>query len=170
MPSQTPTLEPTPTAEAEPTPEPAACVQIADAVDGWTGPAHGTLGYMPTPLLAKDLGPREGAQGEAVYDGDGYLGYYVVAEGDREDAITQRFCVNRYYLHNLNFIRRGELAYVEPPSDWHWPMAYSDGTGPVFDLYPGDIVNLHPATIATVGDQNGVVYENSGDIQIPPQR
>ena len=37
-------------------------------------------------------------------------------------------------------------------------------------LWAGDTLNLDAHTILTVGDQNGVVYDNAPSSPIPPQR
>lgn len=104
----------------------------------------------------RDIGPIAGAAGEAGYDEHDQPVAYVAAPGDTMTAIASRFCIDHYpYLEWINAIRRGEGTSIT-----------DTGSMP---LYAGDTINLDPYTIATVGDENGVVRDNAIDFHIPPQ-
>lgn len=122
-------------------------------------------------VILTDLGARPGAQGRANLDGNGGAAAYVVAEGDTQAAIAERFGADAAYLALLNSIRRTDV-YVDPTTveGYVWPDALPAGTGWVMALYAGDTLNLSPYMVASVGDQNGVVYTNEPDIAMPPQR
>ncbi|GAA3663430.1 hypothetical protein [Microbacterium marinilacus] len=117
--------------------------------------AAGTV-FGLRPFMLRDSGPRAGAQGEVTVDENGDPTSYLVVEGDDIQSVAQRFCLPAIefdYLNLINAVRRERL-------------------GP---LYPGDTLNLSPYTITTVGDQDGVVYDNdvsylAGDAPLPPQR
>lgn len=116
---------------------------------------EGIGGYWYSEL--RDVGPIDHATGEVTTDDDGQPVAYVAAEGDTMYAIAQRFCIDYPgYLGQLNGIRRGDggaqLFSLQP------------------DLWAGDTINLDPYTIATVGDQNGQVFEHPIDYRIPEQR
>ncbi|MGC5077878.1 hypothetical protein [Agrococcus sp. DT81.2] len=116
---------------------------------------EGIGGYWYSEL--RDIGPIDQATGEVTTDADGRPVAYVAAEGDTMYAIAQRFCIDYPgYLGQLNGIRRG------------------DGSAHLFalqpDLWAGDTINLDPYAIATVGDQNGQVFEHAIDYRIPEQR
>lgn len=112
-------------------------------------------GYWYSSL--RDVGPIAHANGETVQDQDGEPVAYVAAPGDTMVAIAARFCIDHYpYLEWINAIRRGEGTSI---LDFAGSMA----------LYAGDTINLDPHTIATVGDENGVVRRNAIDFHIPPQ-
>ncbi|NYF09746.1 hypothetical protein HDC94_000902 [Leifsonia sp. AK011] len=98
--------------------------------------------------IAVDGGAREFAMGEPILDQGGVPVAYIVAEGDVAHVVSERFCVNLGYLNNINGVRR------------HGAMM----------LFVGDTLNLDAHTILTVGDENGVVYDNSPPSPIPPQR
>lgn len=116
---------------------------------------HRVHGYWYSSL--RDVGPIDGARGEAVYDEREQPVAYVAAPGDTMSAVAARFCIDHYpYLEWINAIRRGDGTSVV-------------GAGSM-TLYAGDTLNLDPYTIATVGDENGVVHDNAVDFHIPPQR
>lgn len=113
-----------------------------------------------------DEGSIPYARGETALDDDGQPIAYVVASGDTPDGISERFCLGKADLALLNMVRRntaystwvnGEPAAAETLFDW-------------IELYAGDTINLDPATITTVGHQNGVVFEHDPGIHLPPQR
>ncbi|MDN3309315.1 LysM domain-containing protein [Microbacterium oryzae] len=109
--------------------------------------------------LPKDLGPVDGGTGDVILNAEGEPAAYVVAEGDTTYAIAERFCFGTAaYLEEINSIRRNGA--------WA-PMSDEDGT---FVIFPGDTLNLDPYTIASVGDEQGVVYDHTPDFHIPPQR
>jgi hypothetical protein len=113
------------------------------------------VGYWYSSL--RDVGPIERATGEATYDENGQPVAYVAAPGDTMHAIAARFCIDHYpYLEWINAIRRGEGTSVLDLA----------GSMP---LYAGDTINLNPYRIATVGDENGLVRDNTIDFHIPPQ-
>lgn len=112
-------------------------------------------GYWYSSL--RDVGPIDRATGEAIYDEDGQPVAYVAAPGDTMFAIAARFCIDHYpYLEWVNAIRRGDGTSVLD-------------IGASMPLYAGDTINLDPHTVATVGDENGVVRDNAIDFHIPPQ-
>lgn len=77
-----------------------------------------------------DGGPIDGARGTTTFDSDKHPVSYTVAPGDSLDKVDERFTLPALYY--LNCARRGS-----------------------FDLWAGDILNLSPYTIATVGTENG---------------
>lgn len=178
-PSPDPTPESTPEPTSEPTPEvtptpsevaaaPASqCDQIAgEQTVGIGSVPEESLGGLPIVLL-QDIGARPGAEGEVTLDENGDPASYVVASGDTQDAIAERFCATPSYVDLMNSIRR-QNVHVDPPEGC-WPKC-GDEYGWKMDLYAGDTLNLNPYTIASVGDQNGQVYANEPDIMMPPQR
>jgi hypothetical protein len=88
------------------------------------------------------------ATGEAIL-ADGVPVAYKVAPGDVFSLVAARLCIGEQWLHWVNSVRRD-----------------SD------ELFAGDTLNLDPHTITSVGDQNGVVYDNRlpDGFVIPPQR
>ena len=97
--------------------------------------------------VAIDGGPREFAMGKAVLDSAGTPVAYLVAPGDVGGVVSERFCQNLAYLNAINGVRRmGAMT-----------------------LYAGDTLNLDAHTILTVGDENGVVYEQPVPDPMPPQ-
>ncbi|MEE6297252.1 hypothetical protein [Georgenia wangjunii] len=113
------------------------------------------FGYWYSSL--RDVGPINRATGEAIYNDDGQPVAYVAATGDTMHAIAARFCIDHNpYLEWINAIRRGEGTSMLDPA----------GSMP---LYAGDTINLDPYTIATVGDENGMVRDNAIAFHIPPQ-
>lgn len=109
-------------------------------------------GYIQYEMV--DRGPMPSANGEVIVDDEGNPSAYIVAEGDSPDAIAERLCTDPMYLEMLNSIRRNSNYSEE---------------GTRFELFPGDTLNLNRFTIATVGDENGVVYDYTPRIHIPPQ-
>lgn len=110
------------------------------------------------PILT-DGGPREYAQGEVILNDDGSLAAYVVASGDTPFAVAERFCSREAELARLNAVRRNTFysSPGEPTPDW-------------ITFYAGDTINLDPATITTVGDEQGEVFSNEPELDLPPQR
>lgn len=99
--------------------------------------------------VVKDQGPSEHARGEAILGGDNVPVAYPVVEGDTAYAIAQRFCIGYVpYLGWINSVRRNGVD----------------------ELYAGDTINLDRNMITTVGDENGVVFDNDPSFHIPPQR
>ncbi|MBN9154552.1 MAG: hypothetical protein J0J05_11265 [Microbacterium sp.] len=84
----------------------------------------------------RDLGPREFATGTATFNKEGRPAAYTVAPGDVDIAITQRFCITIEELYGtLNSVRFcHENRQV---------------------LQPGDVLNLDPATVDSVGKHSG---------------
>lgn len=109
--------------------------------------------------LPRDLGPVDGATGDVVLNAAGEPAAYIVAEGDTTYAIAERFCFGTAgYLEGINSIRRNGAWAL---------MSDEDGQ---FVIFPGDTLNLDPYTIASVGDEQGVVYDHVPEFHIPPQR
>jgi hypothetical protein len=74
-----------------------------------------------------------------------------VAPGDIFEIIAKHFDIGTAHLVAINAVRRDS------------PMI----------VHVGDTINLDPATIATIGDQNGVVYAHQDrlpDPHVPPHR
>ncbi|WES63957.1 hypothetical protein P0L94_15995 [Microbacter sp. GSS18] len=96
-----------------------------------------------------DRGPMPHAAGDAILDAANVPVAYTVAQNDVISVIGARFCVGEQWLFWVNYVRR-------------------DGDA----LYAGDTLNLDAHTILSVGDQNGVVYDNAlpEGFTIPPQR
>lgn len=108
-------------------------------------------------LALRDLGSIDHATGETTVNEDGEPVAYLAAPGDTMHAIAARFCIEPYsYLERLNQIRRGDSGALYPASS--------------MTVYAGDTINLDPYTIATVGDENGVVRDNELEFHIPTQR
>ena len=83
-----------------------------------------------------DCGPIQYATGKATIDSTDVPVSYVVAPGDIWEFIAKRFDVGTAYLTGINSVRR-QYAMI---------------------VYAGGTINLDPATITTVGDQNGTAY------------
>jgi hypothetical protein len=94
-----------------------------------------------------DGGPIEYARGETILSADGTPAAYNVAPEDLGEFVARRFCINTAYLSTINSIRRNGALM----------------------LYVGDTLNLDAHTIVSVGDENGVVYDNDPPDPIPPQ-
>ncbi|MGO1674164.1 MAG: hypothetical protein ACTHXV_09350 [Canibacter sp.] len=148
--------EPTKTEAETAAEKPDLCAGIK-GVEGVHGyPEDRVGGYIQYEM--RDIGSIEYATGETVVDDEGQPAAYIVAEGDALHGIADRFCTEAFYVEMLNSIRRTS-SYTGTP-----------GFSGVFQLYPGDTINLNRFTIATVGDENGVVYDYTLDIPIPPQQ
>ena len=98
-------------------------------------------GYLGDQMIIEpvDSGKRPGAMGTVTLNEEGKPAYYTVASGDYVDEVLARLDMNAYYLLYLNSVRREGVL------------------GP---YYVGDVLNLDPTTIAYVGSENGVVYDN----------
>lgn len=128
---------------------------IADPCNSTTSrPANGALLDVGHFAAMTDLGARNGATGEVTYADDGSLASYVVASGDSFGAVAQRVCAGYHGLEALNAVRRNGL--------------YADFGDSV--LYEGDVLNLSPYTITSVGSQNGSSYSHTPVFVLPPQR
>jgi hypothetical protein len=105
-------------------------------------------------IFGVDTGPRKGAVGQVFSDRDGHPVRYVVAPGDSWSAIATR--LGGLYISRINCVRRNPDAMV----------------------YPGDVVNLSPYTIASVGSENGSTKSDSplvvksclSQTGVPPQK
>ena len=71
---------------------------------------------------------------------------YTVAANDDFNTIADRLGLIPGYLYTLNMVRRADL-----------------------ELYVGDVLNLNPRHISTVGDENGVVSHLALPDGAPPQ-
>lgn len=125
---------------------PCGTVQPASPVGDPAEPEQ--LGGKTLPVV-HDRGWFETAAGETAVDAAGTPVAYLVAPGDVFSTIAARFCMSEDTLQVLNHARR-------------------DNNG----LYAGDTLNLDPHTIFSVGDQNGVVSDNTFPewFTLPPQR
>lgn len=138
--------------EQEPTTEVSGSCAGIDGIESPSSEEEDRVGgYVQ--LEMRDTGTNNYANGETAFDEHGDPAWYIVAEGDTMQGIADRFCTEAWYLEMLNSIRRN-ATFV--------------GTGYTV-LYPGDTINLNRFTIATVGDENGSVYDYSPDFHIPPQ-
>lgn len=151
---------------ASATSEPTASNSAGDSTAGRTAP--GTPGCGPVQLyepwssekpsqsslggqrlrIPSDQGPRAHASGTAETDAAGRAVAYVVAPDDVWTIVAERFCLHVDYLNALNQIRRNSAA----------------------DLYVGDVLNLSPYTVTSVGSENGDVYDNAPPSSMPPQK
>ena len=133
----------TPTAAASlaPTTTPTPVATTASC-HGWGFWARDYLSEAEQPV---DCGPIPYATGTAKVDSTGVPVAYVVAPGDIWEFIAKRFDLGTAYLTGINAVRRDEAATP----------------------YAGDTINLDPATITTVGDQNGVVYHHEDRLPDP---
>lgn len=151
--------EPSRSGTASPTPAPSrtsAGTRVGDtgpcstAVPAYPGATAADVEQLGGATLAVpfDRGPMAHATGEAVLDDQGVPAAYKVAANDVLSAVGARFCVGERWLHWVNYVRR-------------------DGDA----LFAGDTLNLDAHTILSVGDQNGVVYDNAlpEGFVIPPQ-
>ncbi|MGF6822408.1 hypothetical protein M2317_001312 [Microbacterium sp. ZKA21] len=98
--------------------------------------------------MIRDTGPRTGATGDVSLNDAGTPVAYRVAEGDTLWAIGERLCTQRIWIEMVNSVRRNGASA----------------------LYPGDTLNLDMYAITSVGDENGVVYDNDPGFYIPPQQ
>lgn len=152
--TSSPTAEPT--ADATENTEATAEVDVCAGTKGLEARSNSSQdrvdGYIQYEMV--DRGPMPSANGEVTVDDEGNPETYIVAAGDSPDAIAERLCTDAMYLEMLNSIRRNSNYSEE---------------GTRFELYPGDTLNLNRFKIATVGDENGVVYDFTPRIHIPPQ-
>lgn len=98
--------------------------------------------------IPSDQGPRAHASGTAETDEAGRAVAYVVAPDDVWTIVAERFCLHVDYVNALNHIRRNSAA----------------------ELYVGDVLNLSPYTVTSVGSENGDVYDNAPPSSMPPQK
>jgi LysM repeat protein len=96
-----------------------------------------------------DGGPIAYAEGTTQVNGDGIPISYTVGEGDVFEFVAKRFDLGTAYLWSINAVRR-------------------DGKG----LYIGDVINLDPTTVTSVGNENGVAYSHLDRLSDPhlPQK
>ncbi|MGH1522723.1 LysM peptidoglycan-binding domain-containing protein [Leifsonia sp. L25] len=132
---------PTPAASFTPTATPAPAPTAAACV-GW---GFWERDYYSEAQQPVDCGPIQYATGTTKLNDKGVPVAYVVAPGDIWEFIAKRFDVGTAYLTAINAVRR------YPPTT----------------VYVGDTVNLDPASITSVGDQNGVVYHNLDSLPDP---
>jgi len=144
-PSPSPTGAVTPGAEALPTPEPMASGSTEPREPGPTRQYQ--LGDSYFDALV-DGGPRDGARGSVTRNADGELAAYTVVSGDGFEPMLARFGIEAQVLINLNAVRRDSPFY----------------------FYAGDIVNLDPHTITSVGTENGRVAKGELPDPAPAQR
>lgn len=96
----------------------------------------------------KDAGARQYAEGAATLSSEGVPIAYEVASGDIMDFVAERFALDGNYLVTINQIRRGYTG----------------------NLYVGDILNLDPRTITSVGNINGEVLHEKAPSPMPAQK
>ena len=92
-----------------------------------------------------DCGPIQFATGTVTVDAKETPVAYTVAPGDVWAVIAKRFDLGVSYLNSINSVRRPQ----------------------VMEVYPGDIVNLDPHTILSVGTENGQVGDNQSALPDP---
>jgi len=125
---------PLPDAMPIPTPGPTARGTAADLCAGVSGvPCDPSFG----PNNVVDHGPNSHANGVVTLDAAGVPASYKIVSGDTWDGVTQRFGMTWVDLDSLNCYRR---------DDW----------GSHSQLWAGDVLNLDPYTVTTVGSQQGV--------------
>ncbi|MEN2742121.1 LysM peptidoglycan-binding domain-containing protein [Microbacterium sp. X-17] len=132
---------PTPAASFTPTATPAPVATAAGCV-GW---GFWEREYYSEAQQPVDCGPIQYATGTTRLNDKGVPVAYVVAPGDIWEFIAKRFDLGTAYLTAINAVRRENVTQV----------------------YVGDTINLDPATITSVGDQNGVVYHNLENLPDP---
>ena len=149
-PAQPAAAAPQPTASASGMP-----VAAPEATPGAPDPSDGKLGGTQRYQLGTnafgtvvDGGPRHGARGSTTTNPEGDLASYTVVADDSFEGIRDRFALDDYVLIDLNSVRRDNP----------------------FAVYVGDVINLDPTTITTVGSQNGAVAKNPIVEPHPPQR
>jgi hypothetical protein len=86
-------------------------------------------------VFGYDYGPASGASGTTALDPDGHPVSYTAAAGDIWDTVAERFGIQD--LYQFNCVRRSSLY-----------------------LYTGDVINLSPYTVTTVGSENGTDRSN----------
>lgn len=116
-------------------------------------PCHG-WGFYETDAVSEsqepvDCGPIPFATGTTTVSADGVPVAYTVADGDVWNIIAKRFDLGAAYLYGINAVRRTGIA-----------------------VYPGDVINMDPSTITSVGSQDGVVADHTENLPEPhlPQR
>ena len=109
---------------------------------GWGFYEHDRDATFEQPV---DCGPIEFATGQVALDSKGVPVAYTVASGDVWAVIAKRFDLGVSYLNTINSVRRPDVMKV----------------------YPGDIVNLDPHTILSVGTENGQVGHNLANLPDP---
>ncbi|MEY9853849.1 hypothetical protein ABH923_003527 [Leifsonia sp. EB41] len=132
---------PTPASSFTPTSKPAPTATTAGCV-GW---GFWESDYYSEAQQPVDCGPIQYATGTTKLNDKGVPVAYVVAPGDIWEFIAKRFDLGTAYLTAINAVRR------YPPTT----------------VYVGDTINLDPATITSVGDQNGVVSHNLDNLPDP---
>lgn len=137
-PSESVTPMPTPTATLTPTapPPPTAVEQTPPPEETDLRPDYFEQDIVSVMQVPLNGAPIDNANGVAEVDAYGVPLSYVVANGDVFELIAKRFDLGTTYLASINAVRR------ENPTE----------------LFVGDTLNLGAATILTIGDQNGVVY------------
>jgi len=142
-------------APALPAPAYASCDTFAGFVPVESTDAPSVNGLEPTLLV--DSGPALGAAGDATVNDHGQPVAYTAAEGDTFRGISERFCIgtDAQYLEMINSIRR--------------QSSYSYGGVQRATVYPGDVINLSPWTVASVGSESGQVYSFTPPFALPAQ-
>ena len=137
---------PTPPAPYTPTATPTPVATTA-ACHGW---GFWERDYYSEAQQPVDCGPIQYATGTVQVDSKGVPVAYIVAPGDIWEFIAKRFDVGTAYLTAINAVRREDVTQA----------------------YVGDTINLDPATITSVGDQNGVAFNHLDRLPDPhvPQR
>jgi hypothetical protein len=97
--------------------------------------------------VPRDSGPREYAIGEGQYDESGTPSFYIVGSGDLIEFVAERLGLHSAYLVTINQVRRGTTGV----------------------LWEGDVLNLNPQTITSVGTINGSVLSEAPPDPMPPQ-
>jgi hypothetical protein len=97
--------------------------------------------------VPRDSGPREYAIGEVQYDESGTPSFYIVGSGDLIEFVAERLGLHSAYLVTINQVRRGTTGV----------------------LWEGDVLNLNPQTITSVGTINGSVLSEAPPDPMPPQ-
>jgi hypothetical protein len=139
------------TASAPAPPEPSPAVPSAPLPTPTTlptAPASADKVGMFTIETPSDAGGRQYAAGEVELDSAGAPIAYKVASGDIMDFVAERLGLDGIYLVTINQVRRGYTG----------------------SLYAGDILNLDPHTITSVGTINGEVLDEEAPSPMPEQR
>lgn len=130
-----------PTASSAPAAAPAPR-PTAGGCHGWGFWEEDYLSEAQQPV---DCGPIPYATGTARLDENGTPVAYIAAPGDIWEFIAKRFDLGTAYLTGINAVRRDVPSVV----------------------YAGDTINLDPATILTVGDEDGVVARHEDRLPDP---
>lgn len=99
------------------------------------------------PQTPHDSGPAADAQGTVTTNGAGVPESYTVASGDDFNHVADRLGLVPGYLFTLNMVRHSDLT-----------------------LYVGDVLNLDPTHIASVGLEDGAPTAGSLPDGAPAQR